>query len=494
VIYFYIFLISLFALFIYYYYPILLYGQFANTEEVNFFQEKGFGVTNINNTGLLPSLIIELKEPYKNSLQILNDTASSIVKEIDKNNQLESNATIQKDINTIQIDYRPDPLFRGSLHASLPLLSQISEDVLDLAQENPRTENRELDEVYVAQYETVLLDEYSSHLIQQANNTQIIPTGIDRINSEITNKKIEELGNVDIDIAILDSGINPHPDLNIVTDKQVYFAGNSPYDNCGHGTHVAGIAGAKNNEFGIVGTAPGARLWNVKVLELNPIDKDCIATKLSLMKGLNFVLKNAEEIDIVNLSLGGFCDSNQRILCNSPLLETAILNVISKGIPVVVAAGNGENGNGSDSVNWKPAKFGQAITVSNFVDSDGKCGGKGKITHRGSDDFLANNSNYGIAIDISAPGVNVLYTSNNGSYVVYSGTSMAAPYVSGAAALYKSFNPQSTVNDIILALQYNGVSLGSHCYGNTGGYIIGGDPDTSPEPILDMRNLIGEIN
>jgi subtilisin len=209
-----------------------------------------------------------------------------------------------------------------------------------------------------------------------ANDTaraQTLPTGVERIDAE---QILPEIDDVNADIAILDTGINPHPDLNLLIGAERSFVpGASPEDNCGHGSHVAGTAAAKNNGEGVVGTAPGARLWNVKVLDwLVPGDlRRCGGDLAGIVAGLDYVAQNADQIDAINLSLGGECPP-QEPGCESPVYEAAIDRIVDRGVVVVVSAGNSNN----DAVNFVPARFQNAITVSAIADSDGKCGGTKK--------------------------------------------------------------------------------------------------------------------
>ena len=95
-----------------------------------------------------------------------------------------------------------------------------------------------------------------------------MPTGVDRVDREISSTVSgNRIGAVDADIAIIDTGIDlTHPDLNVYRDTSFVDGTNSGNDDEGHGTHVAGIGRAKDNNEGVVGIAPGARLWAVKVL------------------------------------------------------------------------------------------------------------------------------------------------------------------------------------------------------------------------------------
>ena len=109
-----------------------------------------------------------------------------------------------------------------------------------------------------------------------------------------------------------------------------------------------------------------------------------------------------------------------------------------------VAAGN----DGKDAVGTSPANHPDVITVSAIADSDGKCGGVGTTGSFGKDDYFASFSNYGSKIDIAAPGVNIYSTFKGSSYATESGTSMATPHVTGAAALYKSTHSNASPAEV----------------------------------------------
>ena len=247
---------------------------------------------------------------------------------------------------------------------------------------------------------------------------QALPTGIDRIDRElssITSRNRIGSAPVDADIAIIDTGIDlTHPDLNVYRDTTFVDGTNSGNDDDGHGTHIAGIERAKNNNEGVVGIAPGARLWAVKVL--NGTGSGPIST---IIAGIDYATQHANEIDVANLSFG--CE------CPSKALDTAIHNSVAAGITYVVAAGN----SASDANAFSPASHPDVITVSAIADSDGKCGGLGPPTKYGNDDTFASFSNYGSAVDMAAPGVNIYSTYKGGSYATLSGTSMASPFVTG---------------------------------------------------------------
>jgi len=109
---------------------------------------------------------------------------------------------------------------------------------------------------------------FNDHIVQAQQQT--IPTGINRVDADLSAAKSGDKGGppVDDDIAIINSGVNRHPDLNVF--QCISFVSFMPVplvcnDGLGHGTMVAGIAAAKDNNIGVVGTAPGARIWAVKV-------------------------------------------------------------------------------------------------------------------------------------------------------------------------------------------------------------------------------------
>jgi subtilisin family serine protease len=271
---------------------------------------------------------------------------------------------------------------------------------------------------------------------------QEIPSGIGRAFVEQAALDIDGVDDwrVDVDVAVLDTGIDlEHPDLNVAggTDCTLrqgggpfarYYCGLAGEGNGGdddhyHGTHVAGTIGALDNGIGVVGVAPGARLWAVKVLNQNGSGYTS-----GIIAGIDWVVQRGD-IEVLNMSLGGSGVSTA--------YKDAIDGAVARGVVTVVAAGNSD----SDANDYSPAYVPSAITVSALADFDGLPGGLGSPTCRtDEDDTLANFSNWGTAVDIAAPGVCILSTFplEQGQYGTISGTSMAAPHVAGAAALLAS--------------------------------------------------------
>jgi hypothetical protein len=260
--------------------------------------------------------------------------------------------------------------------------------------------------------------------------SQSVPTGIRRVfamdNPGLGIDGVDDL-RVDADVAVLDTGIDAtHPDLHVVAS--VDCSGGSPLvgscksggdDGNGHGTHVAGTIAAIDNGLGVVGVAPGARLWSVKVLR-----NDGSGYMSWIIAGIDWVTARAHTIRVANMSLG--CE------CTSQALDQSITNSVKAGVTYAVSAGN----SAKDAASFSPARHPDVITVSALADFDGLPGGGGAPTCRqDTDDTLANFSNFGQLIDIAAPGVCILSTWPGAAYRTLSGTSMAAPHAAGAAAI-----------------------------------------------------------
>ena len=298
---------------------------------------------------------------------------------------------------------------------------------------------------------------------------QSLPTGIDRVDGELsTAVSGNGVGSVDVDIAIIDTGIaTSHPDLNVVGGRNC-STGTSFLDGHGHGTHVAGTAAAKDNATGVVGVAPGARLWAVRVL-----DNAGAGTISSLICGIEWVTANSGVIDVANLSLTG---SGSDGPCNSHPLHQAICNSAARGVTYVAAAGN----DSLDARSVVPATYSQVITVSALSDFNGRTGGGGAATCLADvDDTFANFSNFGSDVDLIAPGTCIRSTWKGGGYRTISGTSMASPHVAGAAALYASTHPSATPSQVRSALQH----LGNLDWNDAD------DPDPTKERLLNVADL-----
>jgi subtilisin family serine protease len=219
---------------------------------------------------------------------------------------------------------------------------------------------------------------------------------------------------------IIDSGIRvTHRDFGGRATFAFNAVGDGINTDCnGHGTHVAGTVGGSS--FGL---AKGVRLFAVKVVDCNGG-----GDAASVVNGINFVTRNAIKPAVANMSLGGGA---------SATIDRAVNASIASGVTYAVAAGN-ENQN---ACNVSPARVPAAITVGATDQSDQR----------------ASFSNFGSCVDIFAPGVNIrsdFATSNNATQVL-SGTSMATPHVTGAAALVLAGNPNLTPQQVRNSLVNN---------------------------------------
>ena len=285
---------------------------------------------------------------------------------------------------------------------------------------------------------------------------QSVPTGINRVDGGMSSTVSGNGGgSVNVDVAVIDTGIAKHTDLNVVGGKNCSTGGRSYSDGNGHGTHVAGTIAAKDDGNGVVGVAPGARLWAVRVL-----DDQGSGTWSSIICGVDWVTANAGTIEIANMSLGGGGSEPAGAGCSTGnSLHDAICRSVGKGVTYAVAAGNSS----ADAAKSVPAAYDEVITVSALADFNGLPGGGAAATCRSdADDTFADFSNYGSDVDLIAPGVCINSTWKGGGYNTISGTSMASPHVAGAAALYKANNPGATPAAVQTALRSAGNLLWSN--------------------------------
>ncbi len=269
-------------------------------------------------------------------------------------------------------------------------------------------------------------------------------------------------GRVNADVAILDTGIQRnHPDLNVAGGFNCTSRNRDKWDdNNGHGTHVAGIVGALDNNIGVVGVAAGARLWSVKVLNRNGH-----GSMSSIVCGIDWVTAQRQpgapsrpRFEVANMSISFTLPGSNDRDCGRQRhdgVHMAICRSVNRGTTYAVAAGN-ESRNARRN---RPAAYDEVITVSAMADYDGRPGGRGKASDScpywssEPDDGFARFSNYGPDVDLIAPGKCVLSTYTRGRYAWMSGTSMASPHVAGAAAIYRSMYPRATPHQTRLALQ-----------------------------------------
>lgn len=306
---------------------------------------------------------------------------------------------------------------------------------------------------------------FAPQRVKPPQDEQVVPTGIRRMGAAgLANK------GTGIHVAVLDTGIEgTHPDLeaNVVggyncaedaegTDPTAW----GPVGD-GHGTHVAGTIAAADDGNGVVGIAPEAKLWSMRVFSAEGKISDivlacaleavaCLSPGIQDTTGCPESLpREAGPIRVVNMSLGGprgqEADDGDCGNQNGDAFHQAVCSVVGLGVTVVVAAGNGTllRGIPRNVRFWVPAAYDEALTVTALADSDGAPCGKGAATSSGKDDTFADFSNYATQPQdvrhlIAAPGVDILSTwlEAEGGYDRISGTSMASPHVAGLAALY----------------------------------------------------------
>ena len=167
---------------------------------------------------------------------------------------------------------------------------------------------------------------------------QALPTGVNRIDGEVSSTKSgDRSGSVNVAVAIIDTGIDvDHPDLNVVGGKNCVRGPNTYDDGNGHGTHVAGTVAARDNDLGVVGVAPGAPLYAVRVL-----DNRGSGSWSGIACGIDWVTANATtyNIKVANMSLGGGgSDDGNCGYTNNDAMHRAICGSVAKGVTYVVAA------------------------------------------------------------------------------------------------------------------------------------------------------------
>ena len=244
-----------------------------------------------------------------------------------------------------------------------------------------------------------------------------IPWGVKRVNIGDANQT-----GAGVNVGILDTGIDQrHPDLsrNVKGGYSAIPGIESASDDNGHGTHVAGTIGALRNGLGVLGVAPKVNIYAVKVLN----DKG--SGKLSnLIDGIGWCVE--KEIRVVNMSLSSSVENQT--------FRDMVQNARKAGITMVSAAGN--RGPGSNSVGY-PARYVESIAVA-AIDQNDK---------------IADFSSRGREVTLSAPGVDILSTWPGRKYRKSTGTSMAAPHVTGTVALLLEADPGLSPSVIMSILQ-----------------------------------------
>jgi hypothetical protein len=239
-------------------------------------------------------------------------------------------------------------------------------------------------------------------------------------------------------VAVVDTGVSAHTDLSgrLLTGKSFVSGVTTAKDDNSHGTHVAGIIAAAADGKGMMGVAPGSTILPVKVMAANGS-----GSLTAVWSGVSYA--TSQDARIVNLSLGW----------STPWYgdATNLKTAIDKGTLVVAAAGN------AGGVNpLYPARYAKETWAN------GQIIAVGAVDHNNVIAAWSNKAGDAMNYYLVAPGTNILSTSNNGTgYVYKSGTSMAAPHVSGAAALLMGYWPKLTAKETADILLTTATDLGA---------------------------------
>ncbi len=245
-------------------------------------------------------------------------------------------------------------------------------------------------------------------------------------------------GDAGVTIAILDTGVDlHHPEFQgRLVPGYSDFGNGSPDDDQGHGTHVAGIvAAAGNNGIGVAGMA-----WQARIMPIKVLDADGRGSHAGIARGMDWAVDHGARI--INLSLGG--------TASSTTLQTTIERARSRGVLIIASAGNcgdtNHAANGCDRQNQPiyPAAYDQVLAVAATTSGDSRAG----------------YSNSGSYVDVAAPGSSILSTASAGAYRSASGTSQAAPFVSGLAALIWSLDSTLTATEVEMIIKSTAVDKG----------------------------------
>jgi len=266
-------------------------------------------------------------------------------------------------------------------------------------------------------------------------SAEVLPWGVNRIDAERAWNVTRGAG---IRVAVIDTGIDAsHQDLRSnFAGGASFVPGESYIDGNGHGTHVAGTIGARQNGSGVIGVAPNCKLYAVKAL-----NNSGQGNYSWIISGIIWCVRM--KMDVINMSLGGGG--------HVQAFQNACDFAFQKNVLIIAAAGNA--GPNDDTVQF-PGRYDSVISVS-AIDASGD---------------IATFSSRGHQVDITAPGVNILSTLPGNRYGRKNGTSMAAPHVAGAAALTISshrFTPAATIRQTLLKTADNlGISGRDNEYGH----------------------------
>jgi subtilisin len=262
-----------------------------------------------------------------------------------------------------------------------------------------------------------------------------VPPGIKRVGAATATLAH---ASANTNVAVLDTGVDlMNPDLNATSGTNCIRPGTAAQDDGGHGTHVAGIVGGRNQGAGVTGVAPGTRLYSVKVLSSTGK-----GTLSQILCGINWLAQNAAALNIrvANMSITGAGSNDGNCgRSNNDAEHQAICGAMAAGVLIVASAGNAA----VDFARSVPAAYPEVLTATAMTDTDGAQGGAGAapLCSRGEiDDSYGTYSSFAVgaaerAHVVAAPGTCVVSVGRGGGTATYTGSSQAAPHVAGTVAL-----------------------------------------------------------
>lgn len=307
----------------------------------------------------------------------------------------------------------------------------------------------------------------ASQLRQNPNILAVEPDGVVKAVAETTDWGVTRVEapvvqssgykGTGIKVGVIDTGIDlEHEDLSVKGGVNCITATASYDDDNGHGTHCAGTIAALDNEVGVLGVAPEASLYAVKVL-----DSTGSGYLSDVVEGIDWAVSN--QMDVISMSLGASSGTTA--------LQTACDNAYNQGLVVVAAAGNsGTSAGTGDNVGY-PARYASVIAVA-ATDSA---------------DVRAYFSSTGPAVEVAAPGYSIYSTYLGNAYKYLSGTSMATPHVAGIMALYKQHFPALTNGELRALLQQSAKDLGAAGRDPLYGYgLVTANVTVNTEPVTSI--------
>ncbi|WP_340015434.1 S8 family serine peptidase [Paenibacillus sp. FSL K6-1318] len=366
-------------------------------------------IGDVHNNKPRSKFLVRLKKEFSVQLPSVNESVSRGSAD-QKSMKIQGLMSEEPSSSTGDIEYKLDLYNVKSLESVNSLSMELNTEEVNILLSDPKIESIEEDKPIEIAADNVTEVEDKS----VKESAQTIPWGIHSTGAYMLQSK-KGTGDRVVKVAVFDTGVVDHQDLNIAGGVSFDESSTSYTDDKGHGTHIAGTIAAIDNGIGVMGISPSTELYAVKV-----IDGTGNGYTSSVIQGIEWAINN--NINIINMS---FVSSQY-----SEALHEEILRAKEAGIIIVAAAGN--SGLGEDTIKY-PAKYPEVVAV----------GAVDYSYHRA--DF----SSTGSELDLVAPGFGIISTTMDGAYGVSSGTSNAAAHVTGAASLLWSHNPSWTGEEVV---------------------------------------------